>query len=90
MSKYESIPHPLYSDEPIDIVVPDWVAKNAYRVPRLKMESRKTPKTPWELNDEIKEKLESRRGLWKIMTKRQAGKDDLKQLGMAAERLGIE
>lgn len=60
MSKYESIPHPLYSDEPIDIVVPDWVAKNSYRVPRLKMESRKTPKTPWELNDEIKEKMENR------------------------------
>lgn len=60
MSKYESIPHPLYSDEPIDIVVPDWVAKNAYRVPRLKMEARKNPKTPWELNDEIKEKMENR------------------------------
>ena len=61
MAKEEHIPHPLYADEPIDIVAPDWVAKSFYLVPRLKMKARKNPKTPWELKDEIKEKMENRR-----------------------------
>lgn len=60
MAKEEHLPHPLYPDEPIDIVVPDWVAKSSYLVPRLKKQARKNPNTPWELNDETREKMENK------------------------------
>lgn len=63
--------HPVYTEEPIDIVMPDWVANSTVYVPRLKPEYRHSSKTPWTPSKKAKEEVEYRYKVFAEMEKQE-------------------